>query len=137
DIVPFPIDMAGLDRLAVQCRTDWKGVFDQARNGRWLYLGRQWPRTTGSAAWHLDPVSNTPWPSTSYCFDIDFRHEGGRGDVKYVWELNRLQFLPPIAALARAEGNGEAARYCIDTILDWAEANPPFKGVNWSSGIEL
>ncbi|MBJ3783123.1 heparinase II/III family protein [Devosia sediminis] len=137
ELVCFPVDDAQLRALAADCAPDWRSIEQQARTGRWHYLGMQWPGAAAGAAWHLDPVSGAAWPSDRYCFDIDFRHGAGRGDIKYVWEINRLQFLPPIAARARAEGDDAAARYCIDTILDWAEANPPFLGVNWASGIEL
>ncbi|MFV2093513.1 MAG: alginate lyase family protein, partial [Hyphomicrobiales bacterium] len=59
------------------------------------------------------------------------------GDVKYVWELNRLQFLPAMAALARSRGHTKAYDYCLACIESWIDANPPFKGINWVSGIEL
>ena len=136
DIVPFTILDADKDHKE-QCRRDWTAIHALSRAGEWNYLGQEWPGLTGRAAWHLDPVSGREWPADAYCFDIDFRHETERGDIKYVWELNRLQFLPPIAGLARLNGDADAARYCLDTIEDWAQANPPFQGVNWASGIEL
>ena len=43
------------------------------------------------------------WPgSDQFCFDIAYRHERALGDVKYVWEFNRLQFLQPLAAAVDA-----------------------------------
>ncbi|WP_406858272.1 heparinase II/III-family protein [Alsobacter sp. KACC 23698] len=88
--------------------------------------------------WALDPVSGRPWSSPdAYCFDVPFRNGDGRGDVKFVFELNRLQMLHPVAALAIRDGDGDAARFCLDVVLSWMEANPPFRGINWLSGIEL
>lgn len=137
EIRPFTFSDLELNRLALSCGTDWATIHVQAVAGHWRFLGQDWPGISGRAAWHLDPVSGLPWPSEPYCFDIGFRHEHERGDIKYVWELNRLQFLPPVAALARVNRNPEAVRYCLATIDDWADANPPFQGVNWASGIEL
>lgn len=137
EINPFIASASDIDGLAERCRDDWANIYELARKGEWHYLGQQWPGVTTGRVWHLDPVSGEPWPSEPYCFDIGFRHERDRGDIKYVWELNRLQFLPPIAALARADGDADTARYCLDTIQSWADANPPFQGVNWASGIEL
>ncbi|MEQ1653194.1 MAG: alginate lyase family protein, partial [Hyphomicrobium sp.] len=59
------------------------------------------------------------------------------GDIKHVWELNRLQYLQPVAALACKRADRELAQYCIDEIIGWIDHNPPHLGVNWASGIEL
>ena len=76
------------------------------------------------------------WPR-DYCFDIPFRHARDIGDVKYVWQMNRLQFLPPLAALARRRGDQTVRDWCLACMESWIDANPPFLGVNWLSGIEL
>src|SRR5260221_2834075 len=68
---------------------------------------------------------------------MDPRHAPDQGDIKYVWELNRLQYLQPIAALAALDGDADLARFCRDEIESWIGANPPFRGVAWKSGIEL
>lgn len=111
--------------------------------GRYAALGRQWPtRDPGSLfppdLWRLDPVTQDLWPGhDTYAFDIDFRHDGTRGDVKYVWEISRLQFLPVLAAHHLLE-NDPASVSAIETALaSWHEANPPFGGVGWASGIEV
>lgn len=136
---PLPVlayDDAALSRLVALASTDWQRHFDDAVTGRWRFLGKEWPGVVDSP-WHLDPVTGKYWPSESYCFDIPYRHRDDLGDIKYVWELNRLQFLPPIAALARLRDDGAARRFCIETIESWIDANPPFMGVNWISGIEI
>jgi hypothetical protein len=137
-LAPFKINSNALQDLHKACGDAWTDVWETAVNRRWHYLGVDWPGPkAGQSAWHIDPVSQSDWPHDTYCFDVDFRHQDSLGDVKYIWELNRLQFLPPIAALSQAKGDEAARRYCIETILDWADANPPFNGVNWASGIEL
>lgn len=114
----------------------------RALHGEFAALGRTWPARDSAdlfpaAAWRLDPVSGTDWPAGAYCFDIDFRHEPGRGDVKYVWEFNRLQDLPVLAAFAVLENNLPAVAAIETAIQSWHTANPPFRGVGWASGIEV
>lgn len=78
------------------------------------------------------------WPGAeAHTFDIDFRHGGGRGDVKYVWEINRLQQLPPLAAHLLLAGDDQSRRAIEAAIDSWHSANPPFRGVGWASGIEV
>lgn len=118
---------ARLRRLA----EDWQA-------GRVRCLGRSWslpedPRLR----WHLDPSSGRVWPATIYCFDVDYRHASGHGDVKYVWELNRLQHLQALALQVALEGDEELRDACAAEIDTWIAANPLAKGVAWASGIEL
>lgn len=94
-------------------------------------LNREWPHTiTWNDIWHLDPVTGSHWPGAdSFAFDADYRHIRGKGDVKYVWELNRLQFLPALALAKEHE-------LLAAIVESWMTCNPPFRGINWVSGIE-
>ncbi|TIM61923.1 MAG: heparinase, partial [Mesorhizobium sp.] len=88
--------------------------------------------------WRLDPVTGRLWPGAeAHTFDIDFRHGEGRGDVKYVWEINRLQQLPPLAAHLLLAGDDRSRRAIEAAIDSWHSSNPPFRGVGWASGIEV
>jgi hypothetical protein len=115
----------------------WEQLADQAKRRRFSFLGRDWPAPGGACLWHFDPVSGQQWPRDRYCFNINYRHADGYGDVKYVWEVNRLQYLQPIAALAAATGNSDHQDFVVREIEDWIDENPPFNGVHWPSGIEL
>ncbi|HEY4202421.1 MAG TPA: heparinase II/III-family protein [Devosiaceae bacterium] len=116
---------------------------DGTLSGHFAALGRQWPPRDPAALfpadlWRLDPVSGSFWPGAeTYAFDIDFRHDGSRGDIKYVWEINRLQMLPALATHALLEGDTRAPSTIAAIIASWHAANPPFRGVGWSSGIEV
>lgn len=111
--------------------------------GRFGALGRQWPERRSddlfpAALWRLDPVTGGAWPGAeTYAFDIDFRHDGTRGDIKYVWEINRLQFLIALAAEAALGDRREPLVAIEAAIASWHAANPPFRGVGWASGIEV
>jgi uncharacterized heparinase superfamily protein len=138
----LPFEEARFSELAWKLSPHWQALWRMAQQGQWHLLGQHWPavnaeRGLSKAVWHLDPVTNREWPSTQYCFDIPYRHAHNMGDIKYVWELNRLQFLPPLAALARHEKDENVRNWCLATLESWIDANPPFLGVNWASGIEL
>jgi hypothetical protein len=116
---------------------------DHLLAGNFEVLGQAWPQRDPAnlfplELWRLDPVTGPPWsgPET-YCFDIDFRHAQGRGDVKYVWELNRLQVLQPLAAHALLTGDSASLAAIETAVASWHAANPPFGGVGWASGIEV
>lgn len=115
----------------------WRSSAEKARRGDVVLLGQSWPAPRTSGRWHLDPVTGGSWPSQRYCFDISYRHERRLGDVKYVWELNRLQYLQPVAALVARTDDADLARFCLEEIENWIDENPPFRGINWASGIEL
>ena len=112
-------------------------------DGRFSALGVDWPARSPpdlypATAWRLDPVTGALWPGADrYCFDVPYRHERLLGDVKYVWEFNRLQFLQPLAAHAALTGDGASLAAIEGAIASWFEANPPFRGLAWVSGIEL
>ena len=112
-------------------------------SGSFQLHGAAWPKRDPEdlfppQLWFQDPVRGGLWPGReTYCFDIDYRSQPGHGDVKYVWDLNRLQWLPPLA-LAAALWNDARALTAVETaIASWSDANPPFRGINWTSGIEL
>jgi uncharacterized heparinase superfamily protein len=107
------------------------------RSGSLTFLGQSWPAEGGQTPWHLDPATGKTWPHDVYCFDIDYRSERQLGDVKYVWEFNRLQHLQTVAALAAFDRDGDLADFCLAEIESWIDANRPFLGINWASGIEL
>lgn len=113
-------------------------------DGHFAALGQEWPRFAfgdGDAGpdplWHLDPVTGQHWPHERYCFDIGYRGAHGIGDVKYVWEFGRLQFLQPVAAHVALTGDPRGVDFLERAVASWQAANPPFRGVGWSSGIEL
>ncbi len=134
----FDIDAAGPAFLATLAR--------EARateQGRFIFLGRRWPVPLTGAAWWdgdlwlTDQVSGRLWPGAASCaFDIDYRQSDALGDVKFVWELNRLQVLPSLALQARLSGDGARGTLVFRILRGWMRANPPGRGVNWTSGIE-
>ena len=115
----------------------------EALEGRFKALGVEWPRRDKTSLfpatiWRLDPVTGGLWPGPEvYCFAIPYRHERTLGDIKYVWEFNRLQFLQALAAHYALTRDPAAVVVIERAIESWCEANPPFRGIAWVSGIEL
>ncbi len=108
------------------------------RAGDFSVLGAEWPQRASDLfptdLWRLDPVSGRLWPR-AYCFDIAYRHDPHGREVKHVWEINRLPFLPVLAADVAL--NGGDATILDAALASWRDANPPFQGLAWASGIEL
>lgn len=113
------------------------------RDGHFEALGVRWPAGAVSMSfpariWSLDPCTGRQWPSAQrFCFDIPYRMERGLGDVKYVWEFGRLQFLPVLAADVLLRGT-PASLDAIDRALNsWYGENPPFQGVHWAELLNV
>lgn len=142
-IVPIPGLRERVLTADAEMRAAIAGAASATLAGRFSALGREWPERAPRALfppelWRLDPATGGLWPGAeTYAFDIDFRHDGSRGDIKYVWEINRLQFLVPLAVEALLDGAPEPLAAVEAAIASWHGANPPFRGVGWSSGIEV
>ncbi len=85
--------------------------------------------------WFLDPKTGLSAPSDRSAFRIDQR--GWPGSLKHVWEPSRHQHLTVLAAAARMNGDSETATLLMAQLESWWKANPPFRGIHWTSGIEI
>ena len=88
--------------------------------------------------WHIDPDDGEVFPQRdAYCFDVSFRHGVNTREIKRIWELNRLQFLVPLAAYAALSGDqsgfelGRRPRPVVDG------RQPSLSRAELGSGIEL
>ena len=93
-------------------------------------------RTPSEIDWHGDPRGDYRWPLDLYS---DLRVYGlpGEVDVKFVWELNRHQFLVELGRGWLFSGREDFAESSRSLLLDWIEENPFLAGVNWTSGLEV
>ena len=110
------------------------------RDGALTYLGRDWPPLgrdrsadvwADPSLWFHGPITGRRWAGTERsAFDVDVRSTGvGIGDVKYVWEPNRLQILHPLAAGVAQSGTADReAGFAL--LRSWASVNQPYRGVN-------
>jgi len=88
--------------------------------------------------WHYSFFGDFRWKfQKSDKIDIRPRYKSHFIDVKYVWELNRHQFLPYLGFAFFITKDEKYAKEFKKLILDWIEKNPPLYGINWVSGLEI
>ncbi|HTM76224.1 MAG TPA: heparinase, partial [Devosia sp.] len=142
---PLPAALPGLEGAPRTTPEQRAVIADAAAKvvaGRFSALGQDWPRRAPTdlfppTLWRLSPESGKAWPGEEiYCFDIDIRQSVTVGDIKLAWEVNRLQFLQPLAAQAALDGGAEC-KVIEQAIESWYAANPPYRGIGWASGIEV
>jgi len=85
--------------------------------------------------WHRDYSSGVVGP-LKYSGLINYRQPAIAGDVKYIWELNRLQHLVLLALAATWTGNEIYREEIKKQILSWCSQNPFMRGLNWKSPLE-
>ena len=113
-------------------------VADAARllQGEWEMLGIV--RTDMvQPDWFHDPVTGRRSVPDKYAFALNQRDEALVGNIKQVWELNRLQHLTLLAAAWYLTREDSYARRTADQLRSWWLENPFLSGINWTSGIEL
>ncbi|OYU92903.1 MAG: hypothetical protein CFE21_22480 [Bacteroidetes bacterium B1(2017)] len=88
-----------------------------------------------SVNWHLDLSSRKTF-AKKYCFDIDIRTDKN-GSAKYVWEVNRMLFLPRLAINYSNQVKDSDLELFMSHIKSWKAENPYLIGVNWYSNIEI
>lgn len=87
--------------------------------------------------WRTDPLTGAEWPDISW-HKIDYRPGNATGDVRILWELNRLQHLHDLAMVAEknAAERDRAVALIEAQIGSWAASNRPGKGPNHVSAME-
>lgn len=87
--------------------------------------------------WGADPLSGRLWPMRFHTQIDIFGGNTGNGDVKYVWELNRHQFLPLLGKAYCLTMDEKYAEAALELIEDWICTNPYKMGINWTSALEV
>ena len=80
---------------------------DRAEDLRFTYFGYEEAELSEPIDWNLDPVSGVRWPDLPPS-KIDYRTPDR--DVKWIWELNRLQHLPWLAQAWLLTGTAATAK---------------------------
>ena len=137
DLPELPLNLHGLNRkLSHVGKSELNDDIDRICKHRLTLLGQQWPEGA-SSDWSLDPESGKHWRWHEYTFDIPRRSGQGPGDVKFVWELSRLQHLQVLALGAHVLGREDARELCLEYLDAWLRDNPPYQGLGYACGIEL
>ena len=85
--------------------------------------------------WHRDYSSGRVGPRRPSVF-INHRQSRTVGDVRYVWELNRLQHLVPLALAASWSEEERFDAEIEGQLRSWSAQNPFLIGLNWTSPLE-
>ena len=85
--------------------------------------------------WHYDPTQQIIAPRKP-SYRLDYRDVRVVGEVKYIWELNRHQHLPPLALACLLSGKKQYMDEITKQIRDWTDQNPYGIGINWTSALE-
>lgn len=102
-------------------------------NNRFHFFGYPPVTLTQPVNWHFDPISKVSWP-TAPSYRINHRVAGG--DVKWIWELNRLQHLPLLAQGWLFTGDCRYSRTAFEHLDSWIDQNPPGRGIAWRGAFE-
>ena len=138
----FPLEPASLAQLTARVRLRFPNAAASAREradrmlaGRYDILGyRDLPFGT-PPAWHTDPVHGREsprdfWTRVPY---LDPEH----GDHKVIWEINRHQHWLSFARAYHLSAEDRYYQAVVEQLESWMAENPPLRGVNWASMLEV
>jgi hypothetical protein len=87
--------------------------------------------------WHVDPVSGHRWPKR-FSYTINRSANISQGiDIKFPWELSRMQHLPTLGKAYRLTKNERYAREIVEQLIHWMDDNPCPYGVNWTCAMDV
>jgi hypothetical protein len=109
---------------------------DRIMAGEWEMLGTV-RGDMKAPDWFYDPDTGRRSDPEAYTFGVNHRDEGAVGNIKQVWEVNRLQHLTLLATAWYLTRDDAYAERVDSQLRSWWAANPFLSGVNWTSGIEL
>ncbi|MEP7343777.1 MAG: alginate lyase family protein [Gemmatimonadaceae bacterium] len=86
--------------------------------------------------WHRDPISGVRAPLDHWS-RIAYLDPSVAGDHKRVWEINRHHVLVSLGQAYWYTGDERWAEQALTWLDEWMDANPPKRGVNWASSLEV
>ncbi len=89
----------------------------------------------GETAWHRDYASGLSWPF-DYFHELNPADLDRASDVKFPWELSRMQWLIPVAQAWHLTKNDRYASYIRQVLEHWMAQNPCSWGINWGCTME-
>lgn len=86
--------------------------------------------------WHFEPITGKR-TSLAHWGKVDFLNPDVAGDKKITWELNRHQFFVTLGQAYWMTGDERYADSFVALASSWMDANPPGRGINWASSLEV
>ena len=140
---PFFVSVSNRDATLAALRTvdpDFESGLrsraDRLLGGRFDLLGHRDLVFGDPIDWWLDPVAGRRAPDRHWS-EIDYLDPAHVGDHKIVWELGRHNALVTLAQAWWITRDARYADKCLALLNSWLDANPPKRGIHWSSSLEL
>lgn len=109
---------------------------ERVKSGRFDLLGASDLDFGSPIDWHAEPTSEVRAPLAHWSA-IDFLDPRVAGDKKFIWELSRLQHFFALGRAYWRTGDESLAETFAAHADAWMDANPPKRGVNWASSLEV
>jgi hypothetical protein len=109
---------------------------DRARAGRFDLLGLTDLNFGDPIDWHLEATSGKRTRLDHWSRMIDLEPEVV-GHDKVICELNRHQHFVTFGQAWRLTGDERYVEAFVNQASAWMDANPPKRGINWASSLEL
>ena len=133
----FPLaHLAHRDRDSLPARAELLALAEQALAGKWSVFGTPVKVDGRSFPWTRHPVTGAATDATHWRL-VRYMSGVGGGDVKFIWELNRHAPLVRLAQGYFLTGDERFAERAVELIDDWVQGNPPARGINWASSLEV
>ena len=110
---------------------------DLILSGRWKAFGHLELTVTDPPEWQRDYVRGQDFATGASAFELDHRALPGGADVKLIWELSRWHHLVRLAMAAYVLDHLPSLAKCLAWLEHWVEQNPPYRGWNWISALEV
>ena len=129
-------DIAAVDRLCPGETARILSAADRAVNHVVNLLGSGDVTLGKPIDWHRDYKSGVSW-RPDYCRNIEYADLDSPSDVKFPWELSRMQWLIPVGQAYVLSNDETYAAFVRDTLMSWIDANPYAYSVNWACTMDV
>ncbi|MBR2004453.1 MAG: alginate lyase family protein [Thermoguttaceae bacterium] len=138
-LFPFVPDAETLRAVPERWREVARDEAERFLNGRFSIFALDDVHFGAKIDWNRDYSSEKSAPADVYALKIDVANENKIGDVKYIWEPARLQFLPRLAQhwLYSDASDARIPTAVVATVRDFVESNPPLRSIHWASPMEV
>ncbi|MBV9083680.1 MAG: alginate lyase family protein [Acidobacteriaceae bacterium] len=109
---------------------------EDALNHRVNLLGSGPIELGATIDWHRDYKTNLTWP-LDHSRGLDYVNRERPSDVKFPWEVSRMQWLIPAGQAYLLTADERYALCVRDLLTQWIQANPYSYGINWGCTMEV
>lgn len=131
----FVIDTRENTQLVKNPNPELKEKATKILNGEIFFFSSEWKNLGKDYDWVTNPETNFQYDISKHWSEInDFNPLNG--DIKYVWEKSRFNYLLTIMRYDY-HFNEDHAAFIFSEIESWIDANPVNQGPNWKCSQEI